>query len=313
MRTGVFLNYVGLGANLLHLSYCHQIARKHGPITIVTLCKNLKMALEDDPLINNVIFIEGKNYKRIFDIFKLSEKLRINSFNKLYIFYPSIRTFLAAKLANIKNVYSYPFFIKKKLHLVEAAKEFTEKSLNINDCPKETSLFIKEEKKEIVKKNMDKNLFNIVIGAGSSGPSTKWGKKNYIDLINKINAKDNYFFYILCGPNEKNLSDNIISGVNKKNCISLYDKNISELIPLISLCKMYVGNDSFGHHVMSQCNIPSLILLLDTPKAYTDYSKNQFRIVPEGEDINKIEHNTAFDPDSITVDQVYKKIIELKG
>ena len=46
MRTGIYLSYVGLGANLLHLSYCHQIAKKNGPVTIITLCKNLKEALE---------------------------------------------------------------------------------------------------------------------------------------------------------------------------------------------------------------------------------------------------------------------------
>ena len=37
MRIGVFLNYIGLGTNLLHLSYCHEIAKKFGPITIITL------------------------------------------------------------------------------------------------------------------------------------------------------------------------------------------------------------------------------------------------------------------------------------
>ncbi len=42
MKIGIFLNYVGLGANLLHLSYCHQIAKKYGPITIITLSSNLK-------------------------------------------------------------------------------------------------------------------------------------------------------------------------------------------------------------------------------------------------------------------------------
>ncbi len=313
MKIGVFLNYVGLGSNLLHLCYCHEIAKKYGPITIITLCENLKMALEDDPLIKNVIFIEGKKYRRLIDLIELSKKLKINSFNKLYIFYPSIRTYLAAKLANIKEVYSYSFFKKKKLHLVHAAKEFTERYLKINNCPTETNLFIKDHKKEIAKKSINQNSFNIIVGAGSSGPTTKWGEKNYIDLINKLNLNDNYFFYILCGPNEKSLSDKIISNINKKNCISLANKKISEIIPLISLCRMYVGNDSFGQHVSSQCNIPSLILLLDTPKAYSDYSKNQYQIIPEGENINMIEHNTAFEPSSITVDQVYKKILELKN
>ncbi len=271
------------------------------------------MALEDDPLIKEIIFIDGKSYKRIFDIFKLSKKLKINSFNKLYIFYPSIRTYLAAKMANIEEIYTYPLFKKKKLHLVEAAKKFTEKSLNINNCPTETNLFINNKKIETAKKEINLNLYNIVIGAGSSGPSTKWGANNYINLINKLNLKDNFFFYILCGPKEKNLSDKIISKVNKKNCITLYDKKISEIIPIISLCKMYIGNDSFGHHVSTQCKIPSLVLLLDTPKAYTDYSKNHFQIYPKDKDINKIEHDSAFDASSITVEQVYNKILEIKN
>ena len=113
MKTGVFLNYIGLGSNLLHLSYCHQIAKKYGPVTIITLCENLRMALEDDPLIENVIFIEGKKYRRLLDIIKLSKILKAHSFNKLYIFYPSIRNYLAAKLGSIKEVYSYSFFKKK--------------------------------------------------------------------------------------------------------------------------------------------------------------------------------------------------------
>ena len=180
-------------------------------------------------------------------------------------------------------------------------------------CPTETKFFVSNKNREIGKNFIHKDKFNIVLGVGSSGPTTKWGEKNYINLINKLNLQDNYFFYILCGANEKYLSDKIIENINKKNCISLENKNISEIIPLLSLCKMYVGNDSFGHHVTSQCNIPSLILLLDTPKAYSDYSKNQFQIIPEGKDINKIEHNTAFDSNSITVDQVFKKILELKN
>ena len=57
MRVCVYLSYIGLGANLLHLSYCHQIAKKYGPITIITLCENLKSALDDDPYIDRVIVL----------------------------------------------------------------------------------------------------------------------------------------------------------------------------------------------------------------------------------------------------------------
>ena len=69
MRIGIYLSYVGLGANLLHLSYCHQIAKKHGPITIITLCKNLKETLEDDPLIEKVYYL-NKYHKKVIDLYK---------------------------------------------------------------------------------------------------------------------------------------------------------------------------------------------------------------------------------------------------
>ena len=50
MRTGILLSYVGLGSNLLHLTYCHEIAKKYGPVSIVTICKNLEQG--GDKLLN---------------------------------------------------------------------------------------------------------------------------------------------------------------------------------------------------------------------------------------------------------------------
>ena len=48
MKTGIFLSYKGLGANLLHLSYCHQIAKKFGPVTLITLNPKLNEILNED-------------------------------------------------------------------------------------------------------------------------------------------------------------------------------------------------------------------------------------------------------------------------
>ena len=141
MRIGIYLSYIGLGANLLHLSYCHQIAKRYGPVTIITLCKNLEETLEDDPLIEKVYHI-SKYQKKLIDVYKLSGILKKFQFNKLLIFYPSIRIYISAKLAGIKNVYIYNFFKKKNLHLTKAAKKLTENFLKINECPTETSFHI---------------------------------------------------------------------------------------------------------------------------------------------------------------------------
>ena len=311
MNVGIYLNYIGLGSNLLHLSYCHEIAKKYGPITIITLCKNLDQAVEDDPNIEKVVYIEKNN--RITDILNISKKLKKLSLNKIFIFYPSPRLFFAAKLAGIKDVFNYPLFKKKNLHLVNTAQKFTCESLNINFCPTETKFFVNQNKLENSKKYFNSDQYNIVIGAGSSGPDTRWGEKNYISLINQLNKSGNYFFYIQCGPEQNEISKKILNNVKKKNCMDLSNMNIRETIPFLYLCDMYVGNDSFPHHITSQCNKPSIVILLNTPKAYTDYSINHHRVIPDNANIDNIDHSSKYDAESIKVEKVFNKIINIKN
>ena len=310
MKTGVLLSYKGLGSNLLHLAYCHQLARKFGPITVITLCKNLNQVIEKDPLIKEVIYLDKYN-KKFFDILNLTKFLKKLKLDNIFIYYPSIRYFIASKLAKIKHIYTYPLFKKKNLHLVNAAKKFTERTMKIKNCPTETNIFIDVDDQEKILKEIDTSKKNIVLGIGSSGPTTRWGTYNFINLIKKLNKKIDCNFFLLCGPEEKEISEIIMQDVNIKNCTSLCDKIISEIIPLLSNCDLYIGNDSFGHHVTSQCSISSLVIMLDTPRAYTDYSKNQFRILPKDVNENDISHNSNFSPDMIDVDIVLAKSLNL--
>ena len=190
MKTGIFLSYKGLGANLLHLSYCHEIAKKFGPIKLITLNSKVAEVLSDDDNFNEIIYLENY-YKKLIHINKLSQFLKKFDFENFFIFYPSIRYFLSSKLAGIPNIYHYPLFKKKGLHLVNAAKEFTEKTLKIKNCPTETKIFVKKNKFENLKKDRIKR---IVLGIGSSGPTTKWGYKNYITLLKRLNNLGSFYF-----------------------------------------------------------------------------------------------------------------------
>ena len=312
MKVGIYLSYVGLGANLLHLSYCHQIAKKHGPVTIITLCKNLKEALADDPLIEDVYYLD-KYHKKLLDIFNLGKFLKQFNFQNLLIYYPSLRLYFAAKISGIENIWSYKFKDKKNLHLVKSAKDLTENFLNIDNCLTETNFFIDKDRIQKVKEELNNNSYKIVIGAGSSGPTTRWGSNNYASLINKLNELDDYFFFILCGPNEKEIENQILSKLKKKNFLTLSSKRIYDLIPYLGISDMYVGNDSFGSHVVSQCGKKSIVFLLDAPKAYTDYSDNYYRLVPDGYNIDEITHGTNADPNSILVSDVVEIINKLKN
>ena len=120
------------------------------------------------------------------------------------------------------------------------------------------------------------------------------------------------FFFILCGLDDKILSDKITNNITENNCVSLYNKKIEEVVPYLCSADMYVGNDSFGSHITSQSGIKSLVILLDSPKAYTDYSKNYKRIVPDGIKIEDITHGSNLKPENISVEKVYHKILENK-
>ena len=152
------------------------------------------------------------------------------------------------------------------------------------------------------------NSKTIVLGIGSSGPTTKWGYKNYISLIKKLKQINKFYFYLLCGPNESVDAEKIIQEIQTNNCESLSNKTISAVKDYIFQSDIYIGNDSFGHHVSCQMSKPSFIILLDTPRAYSDYSINQHRILPPNIDLNEISHDSKLDPNSISTDMIINKI-----
>ena len=105
---------------------------------------------------------------------------------------------------------------------------------------------------------------------------------------------------LLCGRDirYKNLGDLVTS---YRNVYKLKDHQLIDI---------YIGNDSFGHHISCQMGKPSFVILLDTPRAYSDYSINQKRIIAPGIELDKINHDSRVDPNSISVDLVLDKIKE---
>ena len=309
MSSGCFLPYVGLGSCLLHLSYIHEFAKKEGAITILTFSKNLPDALKFDPNIKKVIVIENFN-KKLSDIFQLSSFLKNLNLKKLYIFKSSLRFFFAAKFAGIETK-SYPFYKKRNLHLVNEAQRFTIKNLKLKNCPTETRIKINKNMLEEAKKIILPNKKNVLIAPASSGPTTMWGLLNFIELMKKLDNKFNCFFIIAVDSSEreKKIASEIIKSLDKAKTMTLSDKTISQAMPIISCCNVAICNDTSFQHLSCQLNVPTLILRLDTPDAYSSYSKLQHPVFPEG--YSKIDHDTRADPSLIDVDKVFTKTLEL--
>jgi len=118
-------------------------------------------------------------------------------------------------------------------------------------------------------------------------------------------------FYLAAGNNDKELIDQFLNSDLSKNCISFKDLKISETLPIIKNCDLYIGNDTGWLHISSALDIKCLALFMDSPvQAYGKYSKNINLIVPEGETEETTTHDTL-GADKISFEKVFDKSIEL--
>ena len=74
---------------------------------------------------------------------------------------------------------------------------------------------------------------------------------------------------------------------------SFRDLKISEAMPIIKNCDLYIGNDTGWLHISSALDIKCLALFMDSPvQAYGKYSENIDIVVPEGETEETTTHDT---------------------
>ena len=316
MKVLVIQPKIGMGDMVIYLPYIHAISKKY-QIPVSILVKENSRAnqlLMDDTHIDEIIILDrSKNdsgaHDGITGFFKLSSELKKLEFNKVFIFNGSIRYLLISKLAGIKSVSQYPLF-KKKDNIVTSAKIFTENELN-TIISTEPNLNLNKGKFEKAKNNFSKNFKHICLGISASGPTKRWGIKKFISLCERINNKIPSKFYLAAGHNDESLIHEVLNSKIGKNCISFKNLKISEAMPLIKNCNLYIGNDTGWLHISSALNVKCLALFMDSPvQAYGKYSNNINVIVPEGETEETTTHNTL-GANKISFEEVLNKSFEL--
>ena len=130
-------------------------------------------------------------------------------------------------------------------------------------------------------------------------------------LCISINEQTPSKFYLAAGNNDKSLIDQFLNSELSNNCISFKELKISETLPIIKNCNLYIGNDTGWLHISSALGIKCLAIFMDSPvQAYGKYSKNIEVIVPEGETEETTTHNTL-GAKNISFEKVFDKAIKL--
>ena len=316
MKVLVIQPKIGMGDMVIYLPYIHAISKKYQkPISIlVKENSRANQLLLDDKHIDEIIILDrtkdnSGSHDGLSGFFKLSKEIKSKNFDKVFIFNSSLRYLLISKIAKIKNISQYPLF-RKKDNIVTSAKIFTENELNaiVSTEPK---LNINQDRIDNAKQNFSNEYKHVCLGISASGPTKRWDINNFIKLCCKINNKIPTKFYLAAGNNDKDLINQLIKSEIGSNCVSFENLKISEAMPIIKNCNLYIGNDTGWLHIASALGLKCLALFMDSPvQAYGKYSKNINVIVPEGQTEQTTTHDTL-GADKISFEKVFNKSIEL--
>ena len=308
MKVLVIQTRYGIGDMLIFLPYLKAISEKTG-VKVSILAKKTSKANElfkDENFLDEIIKLDATN-DGVWGFSKLIKEIKSKNFDKVFIFNGSIRYRLLALFSGIKEIYQYPFFISKDV-IFQTAKVFTEnyvnKVLSTKPVLNLNSKNVDDAKKRF---NLTNDIKKIVLGISASGPTKRWNILNYINLAVRLNKIQNCKFIIAASKNDQEIIEEIKKSEIGKNCISLENLSIQEILPIIKNCDLYTGNDTSFMHISSALGIKCIGIFVDSPAySYSGYSDNIEAIVPEGETVVSTTHDTL-GKDKISFDEVLRK------
>jgi len=319
MRILTVQNRMGIGDMVIFLPFIQAISKKfYTPVSILVK-ENSKTIqfLQNNPAIDQIITLDRSNkikngrHDGIIGSYNLTKDLKKFNFDKIFIFNSSLRYNLIARAANIKDIYQYPLFQKKNQHIINAAKKFIKKELNL-DIDSNPEILLNDQliKNARSKYKIDNTEINILLGIGGSGPTKRIPAKIFVNFMTLATQKYKCKFFLATGKNaeEQKILFEILSTTHKDKCYALDNLNLNEILPIIKNCNISICNDSSFSHLSSGLGIDTIVLMSDTPLLYGSYSSRMYPIIPDGE--NTVTHDT-FGKDRINPDKIFKQLNDI--
>ena len=311
MNILVIQNRMGIGDMVIFLPFVKAISKKYNSPVTLLIKESTKANQYVDNLkyIKEIIYLKRDNknnqHNGLFGFFKLKNEIKERLFDKVFIFNSSLRYRLICRIAGIKNIYQYPLFEKKGQHVIEAAQKLLKRiNLEVESNPQ---IVISESSIKLAAQRLSisQSKVNILLGIGGSGPTKRIPADKFKKLIDFAIKDYDCVFYLATGKNEEEqlILKSIISSY-KEICVSLDNNLISEILPIIKNCKISICNDSSFSHLSAALNIPTIVLMSDTPLLYGSYSPNMYPIIPDG--MNDVSHNSR-GKEKINPEKIYEK------
>ena len=316
MRILAIQNRMGIGDMVIFLPFIQAISKKFATPVSILVKENSKAIqfLKNNTAIDQIIILDrGSKIKNgshdgIIGSYNLAKDLKKFNFDKVFIFNSSLRFNLIACVASIKDIYQYPLFQKKNQHIINTAKKFIKKELDL-EVESDPKILVNDQlvKDAKSKYKIENNEINILLGIGGSGPTKRVPAKIFIDFMKLTTQKYKCRFFLATGKNieEQKILLEILSSSYKDKCYALDNLSLNEILPIIKNCNISICNDSSFSHLSSGLGIETIVLMSDTPLLYGSYSPRMYPIIPDGE--NTVTHNTL-GKDKINPNKIFEQL-----
>jgi len=317
MKILAIQNRMGIGDMVIFLPFIEAISKKFNSPVSILVKENSKALeyLEKNKYIEKILILERNNnnshHDGIIGSFNLAKDLKKYSFDKVFIFNSSLRFHLICKIAGIKEIFQYPLLQKKEQHLIKTAQNFIKKELDM-DIDSNPTIELENSLIEDAKNKytINSNQINILLGIGGSGPTKRIPTYKFLSFMKMAIKKYNCKFFLATGTNEEEqiILNEILNSEFKEKCVSLDKIKIKETLPIIKNCTVAICNDSSFSHLSAALDIPTIVLLSDTPLMYGSYSPNMYPIIPDGEET--VTHDTL-GKERINPEKIFKIFEEI--
>lgn len=278
-----------LGDCIMALPMINETREAYPGCTLSILVpENLSDIFTSNPAIDNIIKIPTKYVHGLISVTKIKDLISILNFDIGYILPPSFGSAASFKLAGVKKRIGYitdgrRLLLSKPIVLPAPLNSIHRSELYFNLLRRGADIDIDYHKPKIFLN--DEDVFNgltllnnfkinsddnfIIIAFQAVAESRRWGVENYTQLAKNIISEHGYKIILTGTESDRNIGDKIVESAGNNDIVNLAGKtSIRELETIMSLSKMFIGNDSGPAHLAAAVGVPVIILSgADEPKS----------------------------------------------
>ena len=306
-RTLIIQPLPGIGDTVWHIPFVRAIAASEGSHAVDLLTIKRSMAdqlFATDPCVSDVLWLDdslaGKG--RLAGIWALAKKLRARRYQRVWILHKSYRWALVAWLAGIPERLGYGigwqrWFLNRGKKLAESGEKHHPidqaiQLLRLNGIPLADAvprIVVAPEMGALAKARVQAHAAPwVAFGIGATDPRRQWNAQSFAALAERMMEQQAGTIFLIGGPADVELAEQIKRTVAPEFTsvlVAVIASPIAEAAALLSLCKLFVGNDSGMLHISAAVGTPSIGLFgvkykkIDTHRL-ADESRNIFAVFP---------------------------------